>query len=70
MRRRAAIAVALIALAFGAAPATADGPRPPDGVPPRYSIPPNAGTQAFEFGDCQSRTHASGGWVCVETLPD
>lgn len=50
--------------ALSAGPAAAK-PRTPDGVPAGVAIPDVAGdNQAYEFGDCQSRTHSSGGWVC------
>jgi hypothetical protein len=47
-----------------------DAPLLPDRVPAGVSIPAGAGTQAFEFGHCQTRAHAAGGWVCMDTLPD
>jgi hypothetical protein len=51
------------------APAQAPGPRTPDGVPAGVIIPSEAGNQAFEFGNCGSRKHATGGWLCTEPAP-
>jgi hypothetical protein len=69
--------VAVVAIASGATLAAADppggspsGPRLPDGVPPGFIIPEQAGNQAFEFGNCSSRAHSAGGWMCVEPAPD
>lgn len=51
-------------VAMSAANAAAD-PRTPDGVPLGVTIPQIPGDdQAYEFGNCQSRKHTVGGWVC------
>jgi hypothetical protein len=66
--RRPALLLVVTASALAAPPATAESPRRSDVAPPGWSVPADAGNQAFEFGNCESRTHASGGWVCLEAL--
>jgi hypothetical protein len=59
----------LFIAAMSAVPAAAH-PRLPDGVPAGVTIPNVPGdNQAYEFGDCQSRKHSTGGWVCAP-LPE
>lgn len=65
--RAAAVLLAVGAVTVAAVSARAGtDARLPDGLPAGVSIPPGAGSQAFEFGDCLSREHAEGGWVCTE----
>ena len=64
----AALALTATLAAANTPDASQTGPRLPDGVPPGYSIPPDAGNQAFEFGRCDSREHSPGGWVCTEPV--
>jgi hypothetical protein len=62
MSKRGVIAVLVACTIASVAPALAD-----PGVPPHWSIPADAGHQAFTFGDCAHQTYPAGqGWVCVE----
>lgn len=70
MRLRA-IGLAVVVLGCcSTSAAIGSGPRTPDGVPAGVQIPATAGNQAFEFGNCETRQHASGGWVCMEDADD
>jgi len=63
--RKAIVALAVLVGIAAAGPAGAS-PRTPDGVPPGYEIPAQAGDQAFEFGNCLTRRHTTGAWMCLE----